>query len=353
MPAVTLPTVLLHDHLDGGLRPATFLELAAAAGVEPPATTPAAAADFFDQGPSGSLDRYLEAFKYTIAAMQTEAALERVAYEAVHDLAADGVIYAEFRFAPRAHLQRGLTPAEVVRAVAGGLAVGSRETGTETRLILDALRTANDSEEVARLAVASRDLGVVAFDLAGAEKGYTADLFLPACRLAAEGGLELTIHAGEADGLGSIAIAWKRCGAARIGHGVAIAEDCRIEDGEVVSVGRLAAQVRDRQLPLEMCPTSNLHTKRWQPQQHPIGALHRAGFAVTVNTDNRLMSRTSVSAEFDLLRRFHGFTDQDVAIVTRRALRAAFCPWSLKQHLWEERIRPAYLTAGVPVSPWE
>lgn len=350
---MALPTVLLHDHLDGGLRPATFLELAAEAGMEPPASTPEGAAAFFDQGASGSLDRYLDSFRLTIAALQAETALERVAYEAVHDVAADGVVYAEFRFAPMAHLERGLTPDAVVRAVGGGLAAASRETGAESRLILTALRTADDSEAVARLAVAHRDAGVVAFDLAGVEKGFPADLFLPACRLAAESGLGLTIHAGEADGPASIALAWKRCGAVRIGHGVAIAQDCRIVDGEVVSLGRLATEVLDRQLPLEMCPTSNLHTTRWQPAEHPIGALHRAGFAVTVNTDNRLMSRTSMSAEFDLLRRFHGFTNADAALVTRRALRAAFCSWSLKRTLWEERIRTVYLAAGVAVSPWE
>ncbi len=347
-----LPSVVLHDHLDGGLRPATVVELADAVGHRLPVHEPTALADWFDQGRSGSLERYLEAFVHTVAVMQTTEAIHRVAREAVEDLSADGVVYAEIRFAPHLLTRRGLAPEAVVEAAIAGMTDGAAATGLEWGLILDAMRQEDDSLEVARLAVRYADHGVVGFDLAGPEAGFPPDAHLPAIRHVREAGLGVTLHAGEAGGLTSLAAAVRRCGADRIGHGVEVIDDCLVRDGTVVSLGPLAATLRDRQIPLEVCPTSNLHTKRWRADEHPIGMLHRAGFAVTVNTDNRLMSRTSMSAELELVREHHGFGVDDLLAVTHTALRAAFCPWETKRRLWSEEVLPRYLEAGArpPVS---
>ncbi len=297
---------------------------------------------WFYQGDSGSLERYLQAFDHTVGVMQTADALTRVAREAVVDLAATGVVYAELRFAPVLHTAGGLAPEEVVTAVAAGIRQGSTETGTEIGLILDALRQHDGSEAIARLAVDSRPLGVVGFDLAGPERGYPADHHLAACRIAREGNLGLTIHAGEADGPDSIWRALQRCYAHRLGHGVYIVDDCRLQDGEIVELGPVASYVRDHQVVLEVSVISNLHTSGWGPAEHPVGALHRAGFAITINTDNRLMSETTLDREFELLRRHHGFTTADELAVTERAMQASFAPYETKRRLIEDIIRPAY-----------
>lgn len=344
-----LPKVLLHEHLDGSLRPATILELAEETGYrELPVHTEKELADWFDQGRSGSLERYLESFRHTTALMQTAGAIERIAYESVVDLAADGVVYAEIRFAPSLCTGGGLTRREAVEAALAGLRSGKRSTGITTGLILDAMRDATDSLEVARLAVEMEPRGVVGFDLAGPERGYPADDHLPACRYVREASLSLTIHAGEADGPDSIWRALQRCGAHRIGHGVHIVDDCRMEEGEIVSVGRLAAYVRDHRVPLEVCITSNLHTGGYRnPGEHPAGALHRAGFVVTLSTDNRLMSRTSMSQEFALAADHLGFTTRDLLQVTEQAMAAAFCSLPAKERLLIDHIHPGFEAAGV------
>jgi adenosine deaminase len=350
LPEVLLPSVLLHDHLDGGLRPQTVIELAAAVGHSLPADDAHSLAAYFDQKRSGSLERYLEAFTHTIAVMQTRTALKRVAREAAEDLLEDGVVYAEVRFAPLLHTRRGLTGDEVVEAVVDGL---SEVPELAWGLILCAIRSDRDSDRVAELAI-RHSPRVVAFDLAGPEKGHPPERHLPAIRRVREYGLGVTLHAGEAAGPGSIASALLRCGADRIGHGVDVVEDCVMESGEIRSVGRLAGLVRDRRVPLEICPSSNLATKRWAAEQHPVGALHRAGFTVTINTDNRLMSATRQSAELELVARRHGFGIDDLALVARRSLAAAFCPEPLRRELWENRIAPAYRKAGASVSlRWE
>jgi adenosine deaminase len=342
------PKVLLHEHLDGGLRIDTILELAeesAYAGL--PSPDPVALAAWFDQGESGSLESYLESFRHTVGVMQTAAAIERVAHESVIDLAADGVVYAEIRFAPSLSTTGGLPRRRVVEAALSGLRRGERETGMETGLILAAMRNDTDSLEVARLAVEMEPLGVVGFDLAGPERGFPADDHLPACRYVREASMSLTIHAGEADGPDSIWRALQRCGAHRIGHGVHIVDDCLIEDGEIVTLGRLACYVRDHQVPLEVCVTSNLHTGTFDtPGDHPVGALHRAGFAVTLSTDNRLMSGTSLSDEFTLVAEHHEFTVRDLQQVTERAMMSAFCSLPTKERLLTEQIRPGYELAG-------
>ncbi len=338
-----LPKVLLHDHLDGGLRPETVLELAEQAGYESlPATDLEGLADWFDQSGSGSLPRYLEAFRHTVAVLQTADAIERVAYEAVLDLAADGVVYAETRFAPSLLTAGGLDRHRVVEAALAGLEQGQGETGTVARLIIDAMRQDDDADEVAEVALRLRHRGVVAFDLAGPELGYPADRHLSACRMVREAGLGLTLHAGEADGPHSIWVALQRCGAHRIGHGVRIVEDTKRLEGEIAELGRLASYVRDRRIPLEVCLTSNLQTGGWTADQHPVGALHRAGFAVTLNTDNRLMSATSMTQEFALAAQHHRFGLDDLRVVTETAIQAAFCDRPTRQAILHDRIEPAY-----------
>ncbi len=348
-----LPSVLLHDHLDGGVRPQTVIDLAAEIGYQALPTDDAAVlAAWFDQRESGSLQRYLGAFEHTIGVMQTADALERVAHEAAVDLAADGVVYAEIRFCPALHTDRGLQTATVVEAVASGLAMGAQDTGMRWALIIDALRHRGDSLEMARLAAASRHLGVVGVDLAGPEAGHPPERHLPAFRLARAQGLRLTIHSGEnagSHGVSFVASAMDRCGAERLGHAVELAHDCVIEDGEIVKMGAVASRVRERRIALEMCPASNLATSGLAPEQHPVGAFYRAGFNVTLSTDNRLMSATSMPAEFDFVSNYHGFGVDDLALTTWRSLDAAFCPWETKAELWEDAIAPAYAAAGADI----
>lgn len=290
-------------------------------------------ADWFDQGRSGSLERYLAAFAHTVGVMQTRPALERVAEEAIADLAADGVVYAEIRFAPLLCTAGGLTGDEVLDAVLSGLRRAGTRHGVAWGVIVDAMRNEEGSLAVAHLALRWRDQGVVGFDLAGPELGFPPDRHLAAIEAARDGGLHITIHAGEAAGVDSIRLALDPCHAERIGHGIEIVDDCRIEAGEIVDLGPVAAEVHSRRIPLEICPMSNLHTKGWSPAEHPVGMLHRAGFAVTINTDNRLMSRTSLSQEFDLLAAHHGFTLDDVRAVTQTAVDAAFCDAGQRERL--------------------
>ncbi len=332
------PKAVLHDHLDGGLRVETVLDLAEQAGYELlPASETAALGEWFHQGETGSLEAYLAAFTHTIALMQTASALERVAYEAVVDLAADGVRYAEIRFAPTLHTAGGLEPTEVLAAVAAGIRAGERETGCLTGLILDAMRPMPDSEEVAKLAVAGRHLGVVGFDLAGPEAGYPNRGYRTACQIARDGNIPVTVHAGEGDGVSQIWQALHQCGARRIGHGVRIVEDTTTAGGSITGLGPLAGYVRDMQIALEVSVSSNLHTGVYPTAaSHPIGMLHRAGFAVTVNTDNRLMSGTSMTDEFRLLEAHQGFEVEDFHAVTRTALRAGFGAWPARRRLIEE-----------------
>jgi adenosine deaminase len=279
--------------------------------------------------------------------MQTPAALTRVAYEAVADLAADGVVYAELRFAPLLHTGRGMTPYAVMAAVSEGIAAGASDSGMMVGLIVDALRDRPDSAAVADLAVAWMDRGVVAFDLAGPEAGYPADDHLAACRRVKERNLGLTLHAGEGDGPNSVWRALARCGATRIGHGVRIVEDTTVVDGEIVAVGRVARMVRDHRIPLEVCISSNVHTGAFpSAAAHPLGMLYRAGFNVTINTDNRLMSGILPTDEFALAVEHHGFGPSDLLAVTENALRAGFGDWQQRRRLLEDVVRPAYREAG-------
>ena len=346
-----LPKVILHEHLDGSLRPETVHQLAEQAGYRLPTSNPDRLAEWFNQSGTHSLERYLQAFSHTVAVMQTRRSLFRVAAEAVEDLSAHGVVYAEIRFAPHLHTRGDLSLEQVVQAVADGLAEGSRVTGMGWSLILCALRHTPTSLETARLAVGAAPAGVVGFDLAGPEAGYPAVEHLPAIETALDGGIRVTLHAGEAAGPHSIGDALA-CGAERIGHGVEVIEDCRVASGRILETGPVATEVLERQIPMEICIKSNLDTKGWTPDRHPVGLLHRAGFAVTLNTDNRLMSRTNPTHEFNLAVRRHGFGIDDLAQVTRQALEGAFCDERLKDELWESRIAPAYREGGATVRGW-
>ncbi len=287
------PKVVLHDHLDGGLRPATVVELAAAEGYTglPTGDARELAGWFTRSEARSSLDLYLGRFEHTVAVMQTEAALRRVAFECAEDLADDGVVYAEVRFAPELHLDAGLTLDQVVDAVVAGIAEGSQGRKITIGVLLTAMRHAARSTEIAELALRHRDNGVVGFDIAGSEAGFPPSRHLDAFRLIAQGNFHITIHAGEAFGLPSIWEAVQFCGAERLGHGVRIVDDITVgPDGEPV-LGRLANFVRDRRVVLELCPTSNVDTGAVPSiAQHPIDLLKRLRFRVTVNTDNRLMS---------------------------------------------------------------
>jgi adenosine deaminase len=343
-----LPKALLHDHLDGGLRVETVLELADRFGHQLPAGNADDLRRWFHQGRSGSLTRYLEAFAHTVGVMRDGDACRRVAHEAGMDLAADGVVYAEVRFGPSLHLGYGMRREDVIESVLDGFAAASRDTGIVLYAIVTALRNMTDSEDVARAAVLFADRGAVAFDLAGPEAGFPADDHIAACRVAAEGGLGLTIHGGEGDGPNSIWRAVARCGARRIAHGVRIVEDTVMQDGDIVELGSLARRIRDHRIHLEVALTSNVHTGAYpSPGQHPLGALQRAGFNVGINTDNRLMSGITTSDEMELAVRHQGFTPADLEEVTVAALEAGFGDWPTRKRLIDAVVRPAYSAAGI------
>jgi adenosine deaminase len=343
----TLPKAVLHDHLDGGVRVSTILEIADEEGYRGlPASNEAELQEWFKQGRSGSLVRYLEAFEQTIAVMQTPDAIRRVAYEAGMDLAADGTVYAEIRFAPSQHRLRGLTREAVIEAVLDGFGAAQRESGIVLYAIIDAMRQDTDSEDVVAAAAKFLNSGVVAFDLAGPEAGFPADDYIVACRAARDVGLGLTIHAGEADGPVSIWRAIARCGAQRVGHGVRIVDETTIVDGEIVDLAPLARRVRDHRIPLEVAITSNLDTSAFpNATEHPFGALYRGGFAVTINTDNRLMSGASLSDEYRLARDTYALSYADLGTITETALRAGFGDWPTRRRLLADVVRPAYLAA--------
>ncbi|MGK5442358.1 adenosine deaminase [Micromonospora sp. URMC 105] len=344
---VKVPKALLHDHLDGGLRPATVVELAAEAGHELPTTDPEALGRWFvEAANSGSLERYLETFAHTVAVMQTAPALRRVARECALDLAADGVVYAEVRFAPEQHLEQNLTLDEVVGAVVEGFAEGSAEAAAAGRpvrvgTLLTAMRHAARSQEIAELAVRHRDTGVVGFDIAGAEAGFPPTRHLDAFEYLQRENFHFTIHAGEAFGLPSIWQAIQWCGADRLGHGVRIVDD--ITPGPQPVLGRLAAYVRDKRIPLELCPSSNVQTGAVASiADHPIGLLRDLRFRVTVNTDNRLMSGTSMSREMALLAEAFGYGWKEFQWFTINAMKSAFIPFDERLRIIDEVIKPAY-----------
>jgi adenosine deaminase len=350
---VAAPKVLLHDHLDGGLRPQTVVELAAEHGHALPAgDADGLGAWFLESAGSGSLERYLDTFHHTVAVMQAAPAIARVARECVEDLAADGVVYAEVRYAPEQHLAGGLTLDEVVAAVREGVEEGTaaaRRAGRPivVRQLLTAMRHQARSREIAELAVRHRDEGVAGFDIAGAEAGYPPTRHLDAFEYLQRENAHFTIHAGEAFGLPSIWQALQWCGADRLGHGVRIIDDITLRDGlgapEGAELGRLASYVRDTRVPLEMCPSSNVQTGAVRSiTEHPIGLLARLRFRVTVNTDNRLMSGTSMSREMRLLAGAFGLGPADMRWLTLNAMKSAFLPFDQRLALIDDVIKPGY-----------
>ena len=344
------PKVLLHDHLDGGLRPQTILDLAAECGHELPADDADSLGKWFaEAADSGSLVRYLETFDHTVAVMQTESALARVARECVHDLADDGVVYAEVRYAPEQHVEAGLSLDEVVAAVQAGFDAGTDETGGRivVRQLLTAMRHQARSREVAELAVAWRDRGVAGFDIAGAEAGFPPTRHLDAFEYLQRENSHFTIHAGEAFGLPSIWEAIQWCGADRLGHGVRIIDDITVHDDGSVELGRLAAYVRDKRIPLEMCPASNVQTGAAPSiAEHPIGLLTDLRFRVTVNTDNRLMSRTSMTEEMWALVEAFGLRLEDLRWFTINAMKSAFLPFDERLQIIDGVVKPGYAALG-------
>jgi adenosine deaminase len=344
------PKALLHDHLDGGLRPSTVIDIAGEVGYDDlPATDVDELARWFHtRSYSGSLERYLEPFSHTVAVMQTPEALHRVAYECVQDLAADSVVYAEVRFAPELHIQNGLSFDEVVDAVLAGFADGEKAAAAEgnaikVRCLVTAMRHAALSREIAELAIRFRDKGVVGFDIAGAEAGYPPTRHLDAFEYMRNNNARFTIHAGEAFGLPSIHEAIAFCGADRLGHGVRIVDDIEVNEDGTVRLGRLASILRDKRIPLELCPSSNVHSGVVDSiAEHPFDLLARARFRVTVNTDNRLMSDTSMSREMQRLAETFGYGWSDLERFTINAMKSAFIPFDERLAIIDEVIKPRF-----------
>ncbi|WP_395110975.1 adenosine deaminase [Actinomadura sp. SCN-SB] len=339
------PKVLLHDHLDGGLRTETIVDLARDGGYEDlPTADPGNLATWFTEAAnSGSLERYLETFAHTVGVMQSAEALTRVAYECAEDLARDGVVYAEIRYAPELHTRTGLSLERVVEAVLEGFDRGGRDHGIKICALVTAMRHQARSMEIAELAVRYRDDGVVGFDIAGAEAGYPPTRHLDAFEYLQRENAHFTIHAGEGFGLPSIWQAIQWCGADRLGHGVRIIDDITEDEDGNPRLGRLAHYVRDKRIPLEMCPTSNIQTGAAKSiAEHPIGLLRDLRFRVTVNTDNRLMSGTTPSLELAKLVDAFGYGWDELQWFTVNAMKSAFIGFTERLRLINEVIKPAY-----------
>ena len=339
------PKVLLHDHLDGGLRPSTVIDLADISGYkELPSSNVEKLSEWFHEGANRrDLNLYLETFAHTVGVMQDEYSCHRVAKECAEDLAEDGCVYAEIRFAPSLFTTQKLSIHEVIEAVLSGFSEGSSGTNLTLRTIITAMRTSNDSKTIAEAAVDFRDKGVVGFDIAGREAGYPPTDHLEAFQLLQRENFHFTIHAGEAFGLPSIWEAVQYCGAERLGHGVRIIDDIELDSSGNFILGSLASFIRDRRIPLELCPTSNIHTGAVQSlEEHPIGLLKELGFRVTVNTDNRLMSNVSMTSELLSLNKAFGWDLDDFSWLTVNAMKSAFLPFDERINLIENIIKPGW-----------
>src|SRR5580704_5175618 len=341
-----LPKVLLHEHLDGVLRPETVIELAKSVNYDQlPTEHPEELARWFHQGANqGSLAKYLEGFVHTIAVMQSEEALERVAYEQAADLSADGIVYFETRFAPVFHTRTGLSHQQVVSAVLKGLERGKKDFGVSSGLIICAMRNMDVSLEMAELAVDFRARGVVGFDLAGEEGGFPPKKHVDAFHYIQRQNFSITIHAGEGFGKESIWQAIQYCGAHRIGHGTRLIDDIAVaEDGKVVKFGDLAQYVLDKRIPLEICLLSNVQTGAARSlAEHPFKTLYQEKFRVTLNTDNRLMSDTTMTKEFEAARDTFGLTLDDFEILTVNAMKSAFLPYHERCDFIYKILKPGY-----------
>lgn len=341
-----VPKVLLHDHLDGGLRPQTIIELAHDQKYKKlPTEDPGELAQWFFRGANrGNLPLYLEGFAHTTGVMQTEEALERVAYEMMEDMKNDGVVYVETRFAPVFHTQRGLHWEEIVAAVLRGLERGKKDFGVGYGLIISAMRNMQLSQEMAELAVDFRDRGVVGFDLAGEEGGYPPKKHVEAFHYIQRENFNITIHAGEGFGKESIWQAIQWCGAHRIGHATRLIEDIAVaDDGSVVKFGTLSQYVLDKRIPLEICLSSNVHTGAAKSlEEHPFGLYFREKFRVTLNTDNRLMSNTTLTKEFKIAAEVFHLTYDDIEKLTINAMKSAFIPYAQRIDYIYNVIKPGF-----------
>jgi adenosine deaminase len=347
----SLPKVLLHDHLDGGLRPRTVIELAKDQHYKAlPTTDPGELARWFHRGAQrGSLAQYLEGFAHTCGVMQTEEALERVAYEMMEDMHEAGVVYVETRFAPVFHTVKGLHWDEVVNAVLKGLERAKQQFGVEYGLIICAMRNMRLSVEMAELAVDFRERGVVGFDLAGEEGGFPPKKHVDAFHYIQRENFNITIHAGEAFGKESIWQAIQWCGAHRIGHATRLVEDIGLDDHDstkIVRMGYLAQYILDKRIPLEICLSSNVHTGAVDSiEKHPFGIYYRYSFRVTLNTDDRLMSDTTMTKEFKLAQQAFGLGLNDLETITINSMKSAFVPHKRRIQLIYDVIKPGYARA--------
>ena len=346
-----IPKVLLHDHLDGGLRATTIIELARDAGYSAlPTEDPGELGVWFHRGAQrGSLPLYLEGFTHTTAVMQSEEALERVSYEMMEDMVNDGVVYVETRFSPLFHTEKGLHWDGVVNAVLRGLERGREDFGVEYGLIICAMRNMNLSQEMAELAVDFRERGVVGFDLAGEEGGFPPKKHVDAFHYIQRENFNITIHAGEAFGKESIWQAIQWCGAHRIGHATRLIEDIGLdphEPGKIVKMGYLAQYILDKRLPLEICLTSNVDTGAVESvEEHPFGLYYRYRFRVTLNTDDRLMSDTTMTKEFHLAHKAFKLGLDDLEKLSINAMMSAFIPYNRRIKMIYDVIKPGYAKA--------
>lgn len=340
-----IPKVLLHEHLDGGLRPSTIVELAAEQNYHGLPTHDAAElADWFHRGAQrGNLPEYLEGFQHTTSVMQTAESLERVAYEFIEDMYEDGVVYAEVRFAPVFHIHQGLTQDEVVAAVIKGLERGQQVYGVQWGLIICAMRHLTASLEAAELAIRWREAGVVGFDLAGGEAGFPPKKHVEAFQAIERANFYITIHAGEAFGPESIWQALQYCGAHRLGHATRLRDDIQLMPGGSMKLGRLAQYVLDRRVPLEMCLLSNVHTGASPSlEEHPFGLLFRRGFRVCLNTDDRLMSDTTMTKETILATETFDLNLKELEKLSLNAMKSAFAPYDQRMDLIFKVIKPGF-----------
>lgn len=342
----SIPKVLLHDHLDGGLRSQTVIDLASEYKYNKLPTSDAGElAEWFHRGANkGNLVEFLQGFEHTIAVMQTKEALERIAYEMMEDMKKDGVVYVETRFAPCFHTTKGLYYEDVVNAVLSGLDKGRSDFGVGYGLILCGMRNMKNTLEIGELAVNFRNQGVVGFDLAGEEGGYPPKRHVEVFQFIQRANFNITIHAGEAFGKESIWQAIQWCGAHRIGHATNLKEEFTFDrDGNIVGFGDLAQYILDKRIPLEICLLSNLHTGAIDKiENHPFGILFKEKFRVTINTDDRLMSNTNMTKEFMTAIEYFNLTLEDVEKITINSMKSAFIPYKERLKFIYDVIKPGY-----------
>ncbi len=352
-----IPKVELHDHLDGGLRPETIIELAEKYDIELPEKDPGKIALWLQRGADRkSLSLYLESFAVTLSVMQNAESLERIAYEHILDLKKDNIVYAEIRFAPILHQEGGLNLEAIVEAVLSGLSKGKKETGVDYGLILCAMRHQdyNISLEIAELAVAFRDRGVVGFDIAGDENGHPPKKHLEAFQYIRNRNFNITIHAGEAFGIESIWQAVQICGAHRIGHATRLLEDITASGTHIEKMGSLSHFIRDKRIPMEICLSSNIHTGAAKDfDSHPFPLYFKNGFRVFLCTDNRLMSNTTLTKEIEIAVKHYNLSLRDLEKLTINAMKSAFCHYDERIRIIYDIIKPEFAHLRSETNPYD